>query len=148
MSIRKICSATPVSLPFKPRIDAVPCVSLREETLFFALRCPLLQIKAGAKSSVTRTGENTDPDLMITSHLFTDVNNFPSHLLIDRVHNLRTIQCDVTNMVLYIVDNGLIVHDEFSFFRQDSIKDFAKSTRNPGDSLPHFRPGRSDLVSH
>jgi len=102
----------------------VPCVSLREETLFFTLGCPLLQIKAGAKSSVTRTGENTDPDLRIASYLFTDVNNFPSHLMIDRVHNLRTIQCDVTDVVLYIVDDGLMVHDDFSFFSWDFFKNF------------------------
>jgi hypothetical protein len=69
----------------------VPCVSLREETWFFALRCPLLQIKPGAKGSVTRTRENTDPNFRIASHLFTDINNLPSHLLIDCVHNLRTI---------------------------------------------------------
>ena len=80
----------------------VACMSLREKTRFFALRCPLLQIKASAKSPVARTRENTDPDFRITSHLFADIDNFPSHLLIDRIHNLRTIQCDVTNMILYI----------------------------------------------
>ena len=122
----------------------VPCVSLREETWFFALRCPFLQIKAGAKSSVTRTRENTDPDFRIASHLFTDINNFPPHLLIDCVHNLRTIQCDITDMVLYIVDNGLIVHDEFSFLGEDFIKDLL----NPGPSLPQFRLSRGALVSH
>jgi hypothetical protein len=95
------------------KMDAwlVSRMSLGKQTLVVALSRSFFQIEACAESSLPSAGKNTGPNFGVRSHPRADIDDFAPHLLIDRVQNLMTIQRNVTNVISYVVDYGLVTHD-------------------------------------